>query len=220
MVYVIFVCFAVPLALMLPFLKGQSRLLVSFMLLGAAIAVSAAEINAVLQALLDLPTMDMSLRVAPVTEEVMKAVPVLMFALLSSDDSKKVLPLSMAVGIGFAILENSYYLINNLEAVSLGWAFVRGVSASLLHGICTFLVGCGILYVRKQKELFFTGIFGLLTAAIALHATYNLLISSPWDKAGMLMPIVLYLITQCILSRAKIAVFLKRLRRSNNADHS
>lgn len=211
MVYVIFICFAVPLMLMLPFLKGESRLLILFMLLGSTIAVSAAEINTLLMNLLSLSTLDVSLRVAPLIEEIMKAIPILIFALLVSDDKKKVLPLAMATGIGFAILENTYYLINNLQNVTFGWAFMRGISASLIHGICTFLVGCGILYVRKERLLFYTGIFGLLTAAITLHATYNLLLVSPWKAAGLLLPIVLYLVAQIVLQKETIRnLFIKQ----------
>lgn len=211
MVYVIFICFAVPLALMLPMLKSQSRMLIGFMLIGSAVAVSAAEVNSLLQQLLDLQALDVSLRVAPVTEEVMKAVPVLLYALLVSDEDKKVLPLAMAVGIGFAILENTYYLINNLQFVSMSWAFVRGVSASLSHGLCTYIVGGGIRYIRRQKIFFFSGIFGLLTLAITLHATYNLLIVSQWDIWGMLMPIIIYTAAQCILRKDTIHSLVRQI---------
>lgn len=208
MVYVIFLCIAVPLTLMLPLLKGPSRLLICFMLIGAAVAVSAAEINTVLRLLLGLDLPDVALRVAPVTEEVLKAVPVLLFALLGSDEEQQVLPLSMAVGIGFAILENTWYLLSNLSAVTLGWAFLRGISTSLMHGICTFLVGCGTLYVRKEKALFYTGIFGLLTAAVTLHATYNLLVSTRLDLMGFCMPVAIYLIAQCVLHKKDLRALL------------
>lgn len=154
MVYIIYLCFAVPLALMLPLLQKQSRWLIGFMLLGATIAVSASEINSVLQMMLSLSSLQVSLQVAPVTEEIMKALPILMYAVLESDDRKKVLPLSMSIGIGFAILENTYILISNLQFVSLGWALIRGLSTSLTHGMCTFLVGCGIIFVKKQKNCF------------------------------------------------------------------
>ena len=63
MVYIIFICFAVPLALMLPIIKGQSRWLILFMLLGAFMAVSASEINSVLRLLFQLPVYDVSLRI-------------------------------------------------------------------------------------------------------------------------------------------------------------
>lgn len=199
MVYIIYLCFAVPLALMLPLLQKQSRWLTGFMLLGATVAVSASEINSLIQLSLHLTSLQVSLQAAPVTEEIMKALPVLMYAVLVSDDRKKVLPLSMALGIGFAILENTYILISNLQSVTIVWALVRGLSTSLTHGMCTFLVGCGIIFVRKQKKLFYTGTFGLLALAITFHAAFNLLVNSKWNVWGMLLPIVVYLVSQGII---------------------
>ncbi len=208
MVYIIFICFAVPLGLMLPFLKGQSRLPVAFMLIGAFVAVCSSEINGVVLALTGTSTYDISIRVAPVTEECMKAVPVLMYALLFTDERKSVLSLAMALGIGFAILENTYYLINSVQSINLLWALTRGVSCSLAHGLCTYLVGCGILYVRKEKRLFFAGTFGLLTIAMTFHATYNLLVWSKWNVAGVLLPIAVYAIVLPFLYSKKIKRFL------------
>jgi len=207
MVYVIFLCFAAPLALMLPLLRGQSRRLVAFMLLGAAIAVSAAEINTALQELLHLSSPELSLRVTPVTEELLKAIPVLLYAVFGSDDRKKLLPLAMAVGIGFAISENAWHLLGSGTGISLGLALLRGVSTSLMHSMCTFLVGCGMIFVKKQKKLFYTGTFGLLTVAVTFHATFNLLLVSPWYLAGLLLPIVVYLVAQAILARQKLRRF-------------
>ena len=42
------------------------------------------------------------LTVPPVTEELLKALPVLVFAVFFSDDRKDILPAAMSVGIGFA----------------------------------------------------------------------------------------------------------------------
>ncbi len=203
MVYIMYVCFAVPLALMLPLLESQSRRLVGFMLLGATIAVSASEVNGMLQMGMGLSSLELSLQIAPITEEIMKAFPIMLYAIFFSDDKKKVLPLAMAVGIGFAILENTYVLIWNLQNVSLAWAFIRGIATSLMHGMCTFLVGCGIIFVRKQKKLFYTGTFGLLALSVTFHATFNLLINSQWSIWGMLLPITVYLTAQGIFYRQR-----------------
>lgn len=210
MVYIIFVCFAAPLILMLPLLRSQSRWLVGFMLIGATIAVCSSEVNGMLQFVLGMPSLQLSLKVAPVTEECMKALPVLLYAIFGSDDRKKVLPLAMSVGIGFAILENTYILVNNLNYVSIGWAMIRGLSTSLMHGICTLLVGYGMIFVRKQKKLFYTGTFGLLSAAITAHATFNLLITSKWDMAGMLMPIVIFIVAQGLIHKEEIRKILQK----------
>lgn len=45
MVYLILICFAVPLLLLMTLLDRRSRLLVGFMLLGMLVAVSSYEIN-------------------------------------------------------------------------------------------------------------------------------------------------------------------------------
>lgn len=208
MVYIIYICIAVPLVLMLPLLQKQSRWLVGFMLLGATVAVSSAEINTVLQLLFGFYPYEVSLHIAPLTEEIMKAAPVLIYAVFASDDRKKVLPLAMAVGIGFAVLENTFILVNNIETVTVGWALVRGLSTSLTHGMCTFIVGCGIVHVKKQKKLFYTGTFGLLAVAVTFHATFNLLIGSQYKAAGIALPVIVYLAAQAVMyiSRRKTAI--------------
>ena len=45
------------------------------------------------------------LTVPPVTEELLKALPVLVFAVFFSDDRKDILPAAMSVGIGFSIFQ-------------------------------------------------------------------------------------------------------------------
>ena len=89
------------------------------------------------------------LTVPPVTEELLKALPVLVFAVFFSDDRKDILPAAMSVGIGFSILENTAILVQNLTVVTLGWAALRGLSASLMHGLCTMIIGAGLPYVKK-----------------------------------------------------------------------
>ncbi len=54
------------------------------------------------------------------------------------------------------------------------------------------IVGCGIMFVHKQKKLFYTGTFALLAAAMTLHAIFNLLIQSPYDYIALALPIVIY----------------------------
>ena len=54
MVYLILICFAVPLLLLMTLLDRHSRLLVGFMLLGMLVAVSSYEINSTAQFLLGM----------------------------------------------------------------------------------------------------------------------------------------------------------------------
>ena len=194
MVYVIFLCIALPLGLMLPILERRSRRLVFFLLLGMMSALTAYEIDSILYPLSGLDAIQFSQTVPPVTEELLKALPILVLAVFFSDDRKDILPAAMSVGIGFSILENTVILVQNLAAVTLGWAALRGLSASLMHGLCTMIIGAGLPYVKKQRKLFCTGIFGLFTVSATMHALFNLLIQSDYSWLGACFPMALYIL--------------------------
>lgn len=194
MVYILMICMVVPLLLLLPMLEKQSRLLLGFVLGGMVLAVCAYEINSLVCTLFALSGPALSITAAPIVEEILKSLPVLFFAIFISDDKKLVMQLAMASGIGFAILENAFLLVTYAGQIDIPWAVIRGISTSLSHGICTMLVGSGIAYVRKQKKLFYTGSFAMLTAAMTLHAIFNLLVQSSFDYIAFAMPVVLYLL--------------------------
>lgn len=192
MVYVIFLCIALPLGLMLPILERRSRRLVFFLLLGMTTALVAYEVDTILYSLCGLDTVRFTQAVPPIVEEILKALPVLVFALFFSNDRKVILPVAMSLGIGFSILENTTILVQNLASVTLGWAALRGLSASLMHGLCTVVIGAGLPHVKKQKKLFWTGIFGLWSIAVTMHAIFNLLIQSQYSWLGACLPMALY----------------------------
>ena len=204
MVYVIFLCIALPLGLMLPILERRSRRLVFFLLLGMVSALVAYKLNSLLYPLSGLDVVQFSQAVPPVTEELLKALPILVFAVFFSDDRKDILPTAMSVGIGFSILENTAILVQNLTVVTLGWAALRGLSASLMHGLCTMIIGAGLPYVKKQRKLFCTGIFGLFTVSATMHALFNLLIQSDYSWLGACFPMVLYVLFYVVRRTGRI----------------
>ena len=73
-----------------------------------------------------------------------------------------------------------------------------------MPGLCTVTIGTGICYVKKQRKLFYTGTFGLLSIAITMHALFNLLIQSSFDIIGMVMPLALYGLLYVMRSRKKL----------------
>ena len=130
--------------------------------------------------------------VTPVTEEILKALPILYYAVVISDKKEKLFTASMAIGIGFAILENAFYLLSypNFNMLS---AIIRAFGAGLMHGMCTLLVGVGISFVKKKSKLFAVGTFALLSIAIVYHGIYNILIQSKHSVIGALLPIATYI---------------------------
>lgn len=192
LIYILFICIVAPLILMLFLIPKESRITVGFMIIGIAMCVFAAEVNSIFASFVGKDMFFLTTTITPINEEIIKAIPILIFGFFISDDRKKILSTSMAVGIGFAILENATILTQNIDTVSVFWAVIRGFCAALMHGVCTSAVGYGVSFIKKKKKLFYTGTFGLLAAAIIFHAIYNALVQSPLQYIGFLLPILVY----------------------------
>ena len=190
-IYVLFIAIFIPIMLMALLVDKKSRLPISFMLMGIFVSVFASEVNGLLIMYLPVNVYSMTTIVTPITEEILKALPILYYAIVISDKREKLFTASMATGIGFAILENAYYLLNypNFSMLS---AIIRAFGAGLMHGMCTLLVGVGISFVKKKSKLFAVGTFGLLSTAIVYHGIYNILIQSEFSIVGALLPIATY----------------------------
>ena len=178
---------------MMLLVEKKARLPIIFVMVGIFVSVFASEVNGVLLNILNLSKYDATITISPVSEELLKALPVLFFAVVISDRRETLLTASMATGIGFAILENAYYLIINYETFSFMSALVRGFGTGLMHGMCTWLVGFGISFIRKRRKLFAVGTFALLTMAITYHSIFNMLVQSRYSKIGAFLPLVTYL---------------------------
>ena len=192
LIYILFICITIPLALMACLIDKKPRRIVIFFIVGICSAVFAAEVNGMLGYLIPLDMFDFTIRVTPITEEIIKAVPVLFFAKEISDKKESLITVSLAVGIGFAIMENTYILTQNIGSVSLLWAIMRGFGTGIMHGMCTFLVGTGFAFANKNKKIFIVGTFALLSLAITYHSVFNMLVQSDLRYIGAAMPIVTY----------------------------
>lgn len=193
LIFIIFISIFFPLLLMMLLVEKRARLPVVFLLSGLLIAIFTAEVNGLLQSMLGLTDYETTITLTPVTEELFKALPIFVFALYFSDKREKLFTASMATGIGFAILENAYYLIVNVESFSILSALMRGFGTGLMHGMCTLMVGFGISFVKKKKKLFLAGTFALMATAITCHAIFNMLVQSAYPIVGALLPILIYL---------------------------
>lgn len=94
-----FICIGAPLLLMLFLLEKQSRVTVGYMILGIVMCLFAGEVNALLMQLLRLNLQYAAVSLTPITEEIIKALPVLFYAFVISEKWERLLSLSMALGI-------------------------------------------------------------------------------------------------------------------------
>ncbi|MBR5091582.1 MAG: PrsW family intramembrane metalloprotease [Ruminiclostridium sp.] len=193
---ILFICITLPMIPMLFVLPDkQSKLLVGYMMVGSLISLIAGAINVGLLGLFHNDMSYVATTITPISEELLKAIPVLYYALIFSDERDKLLSISFAVGVGFAILENAVILAQNIlsSTISIPWALARVTGAALMHGACTSMIGLGLSYVRKRKKLFFCGTFALMITAVIFHATFNLLVQGQYKVASLLLPSSLYL---------------------------
>ena len=192
LIYILFICITIPLTLMACLIEKKPRRIVIFFIIGICSAVFASEVNGILTYLIPLELSDFTVRVTPVTEEIIKTIPVLFYAKEISDKKETLITVSLAVGIGFAVMENTYILTQNIEYISILWAVMRGFGTGIMHGICTFLVGTGFTFANKNKKLFVVGTFALLSLAITYHSVFNMLVQSDFKYVGAALPIITY----------------------------
>ena len=191
LIYVLFVSVFVPIMLMACLIEKKARQPIVFVLIGIFISVFASEVNGLLRSTLPLSNYELTIIVTPITEEILKAVPILVYATVITSKNEKLFTASMAVGIGFAVLENAFYLLN-YDSFNMIDAVVRAFGAGLMHGMCTLLVGVGISFVRKRNKIFVVGTFALLSTAITYHGIYNMLVQSDYLIVGALLPVATY----------------------------
>ena len=192
LIYILFISVFVPILLMACLIEKKARLPIIFVLIGIFVSVFAAEVNGLLCILLPMSTYEITIIVTPITEELLKAIPILVFATAMTAKKEALFTASMAVGIGFAVLENAYDLVND-ASFNMFDAIIRAFGAGLMHGMCTLLVGVGISFVNRRRKIFVVGTFALLSTAITYHGIYNMMVQSEYRAVGFLLPISTYI---------------------------
>ena len=192
LIYILFVSIFVPILLMACLVEKKARQPITFVLIGIFLSVFASEVNAYLRNVLPMSSFEVTIIVTPISEEILKALPILFFATVLAPKKEALFTASMAVGIGFAVLENAFYMLNG-NSFNMFDAIIRAFGAGLMHGMCTLLVGVGILFVRKKRKLFVVGTFAMLSTAITYHGIYNMLVQSDFQVIGFLLPIATYI---------------------------
>ena len=205
LIYILAICISAPLLLMMIIADNKTRNLLGFMIIGIYLAVFASEVNAILRELFSgsLDLFHLTTSATPVCEEILKALPIIFVVFFVTDKRSVLFVQAMSIGIGFAIMENTFILLQNIEQVSLFWAMIRGFASSLMHSLCTLFVGIGISIVRKRRKLFFTGTTALLITTSIYHSLFNMLIQSRYMYIGAILPILTYIPLAIVLHKNK-----------------
>lgn len=200
--YIVFMCFALPFLLGIPIARKQTRLVLLYTFIGMCCCLFISEVNGLINSLIGQDMFYLTTNITPLTEELIKMLPILIYAIFISSERQTLLTLAFMTGLGFALLENATILVETVlvqGSVDTLWALIRTLGAGLLHSLCTTAVGVGISFIRDQKKMFLCGSFALLSMAIVYHSVYNTLIQSDYKYLGAAMPMITYLVVIVIL---------------------
>ena len=178
--------------MMLKLLEKRARTIVFFEIVGILLCLMAANINGLIQNVSTYTQAMLTITITPIVEEVLKAIPLMIFIFAFSDDKMQATSVGLAIGTGFAILENTYILLNS-NSVDFLWALGRGFGSGLMHGLAPALIGFGICVLKKYKGVLVAGIFSALTLASIFHGTYNVLVQSKLRYIGFVLPLIVYI---------------------------
>lgn len=184
-------CLLALLVLMDSFKLVPLRVVFSAIAAGVGAALVALVLNLWLIDKLHVPVAMVTRAIAPVTEELLK----LLFVVYAIRRKRVGFPvdaaiIGFAVGAGFALVENAYYLWA-LESASVTLWLVRGFGAAILHAATTGIAAiiAQSLSARRSGQGFSVFIPGTL-AAIATHGVYNQFVLPPVVSTLILLAVL------------------------------
>ncbi len=167
------------------------RAIVVVILLGAACAGLGWLVNSFMLERLDMPLTMYSRYVAPPIEETLKAIVVIVLIRLHRIGFLVDAAIfGFAVGTGFAMIENLYYL-DLMRQASLGLWLVRGFGTAIMHGGATAIFGILVLMLSEQHgRIGSRALAPGLILAMLLHSAYNHLFFSPLLAAAAVLVVL------------------------------
>ena len=182
------------------------RAVVAVMIAGGATALIAYVINGYLARELHLDVDMFSRYVAPASEELLKGALIVMLV-----RGRRIgflvdaAILGFAVGTGFSLLENVYYL-DTAQDAGIGTWMVRGFGTALMHGGATSIFAVAGLGLTRDRPR-----YGLLAfvpgalIAIVLHSAFNHLFVSPL-VATVAIVLAVPILLQLVFNRSNEAM--------------
>ncbi len=167
--------------------RARTVLLVT--LAGAAAAVASWFVHAALAGIVPIPGPVYSRYFAPWIEEILKAL--VLVALIRGHRVGFLVDAAIfgfAIGTGFALIENLYYL-ESLAGAHLGVWIVRGFGTAIMHGGATAVFGIASRALVERRPGPLALVPGLLLA-VALHSAYNHFFVSPVLSAAAIVVVL------------------------------
>ena len=187
----ILLCVAIPLAIMLIFVRGNARQFVSAVLIGMTIGLLSSYVTRLVGMIFNLGDTVNEVYISPIVEEWMKILPLVLFLLLFEPDSRVFTLTALAVGAGFAVFDNCCYMLTS-GVGNLMLVIIRSLSVGVMHIAGMLALALWLVILRQRKMLTAATILGAVAIPTAFHALFNLLASRNGVSLafGYILPIV------------------------------
>lgn len=186
---------------------AKNRMRLVFMGFGFLAAYLSGQLNSFFAAVGNVSEFDLSIHVAPITEEFIKAFPLTVLLFAVKLDRRSALEYAVWTGFGFAFFENAKAFATAISWVP-GWsdisfALSRGFGASMVHSLCTAILIYGISVCQKQRKLLLPGSLAVFSLACMIHSTFNVLISSRYAAAPFVLTLGTYAVFAVIVRKQR-----------------
>lgn len=173
----IFVLVAAPLVACLFCVRGRPRAVVAGLLVGMAACLASAYVSSFAAQAAGIDAVRTAVEIAPTVEEVAKFLPLLFYLVVLEPDAEDVDLAFVMVAVGFATMENAFYL-GDAGLSDPGTLLLRGLGTAMMHVVCGVVVGYGLTRAWRHAWLRAAGTFGLLCLASTYHGIFNLLVAA------------------------------------------
>lgn len=198
MLYIIFILMSVPMLMLAFFQSNENRLVWIFTIFGMLAAVISYEVNSFLNKCLNLKSYYLTVFVTPLVEELLKLFFILIFVVLATCltmfNNRLCFSVATAVGVGFALTENTYFLTINYNAIDISWLVMRIFATGTMHIVVAAILGYSVIIFKKWGKKLYIGFLLSLLITYLYHGMYNALLLSEYKVLALLLPIVSYII--------------------------
>ncbi len=169
----LYLSITVPLLIVLIMTKSKTKSLVCFVIIGLTVALLCGEINGIIFKNTKYSQATYVTTFSPIIEEILKIIPIFICTFVMHPSRQDLIERSIAIGVGFAILENAFVIASRAEQIDVITAILRAFGSGMMHVITTLAVGFGLSFILNRKKLFVSGSVGLVAVAIIYHSIYN-----------------------------------------------
>lgn len=200
----ILICIAVPMLIVIFFLRDNPRALVISFILGMILSLTSAYVGGFAAMVSDMSPEDVSVFISPVIEEAFKFLPLIMYLLMIEPADERLFVTGLGIGSGFATFENCCYILN-YGAESFTYILIRGMAVGVMHIVSVIALTLGLILARRLDVLKLPGILGAISLSMLFHGLYNLLVSQPGVSSviGYVLPVATAVIMYILYSRVK-----------------